>query len=137
MSYENLKQEILSFATFSDHELNLIISKFTQNSYGAKQVILSENKICVAIHFIVDGLVRTYYVRDGKEITTYLASDNGFISAYSSFITQTKSAESIQFLEKTNTLSISYKQMQELYQEIPNWQTSHHCAPTHRPTWQV
>lgn len=122
MSYDILKQQIRTFSTFSDNELNSIISRFSENSYNAKEFILTENKTSTDIHFIVDGLVRTFYVRDGKEITTYLASDHGFISAYSSFITQTRSVENIQCIEKTTTLSISYQQMEELYKEIPNWQ---------------
>ncbi len=122
MPYKNLKQQILSFVSFSDKELDLIVSKFTLNSYEAKGVILSENKISSNIHFIVNGLVRTYYIRDGKEITTYLASDNGFVSSYSSFINQTKSIETIQCIEATQTLSISYNDMQELYRLIPQWE---------------
>lgn len=122
MPYENLKQQISSLVTFSDKELDLIVSKFTLNAYEAKDIILSENKVSSAIHFIVNGLVRTYYVRDGKEITSYLASDNGFVSSYSSFINQTRSIENIQCIEASKTLSISYKDMHELYRLIPQWE---------------
>jgi len=122
MPHELLKQHILSFVSFSEQELDLIVSKFRLNSYEAKGFILSEQKVSSDVHFIVTGLVRTYYVRDGKEITTYLASDQGFVSSYSSFIHQTRSIENIQCLEPTTTLSISYGEMQELYRLIPQWE---------------
>ncbi len=122
MVYETLKKQILSFSSFSDDELDLIISKFNPNTFKQKEYILSEGKISSNIYFIVNGLVRNFYLRDGKEITTYLATDNEFICAYSSFITQSKSIESMQCIEETETLSISYNQMQELYKQIPNWQ---------------
>lgn len=122
MPHEILKQHILSFVTFSDQELALIVSKFTHHSYETKGFILSEHKVSSDIHFIVDGLVRTYYVKDGKEITTYLASDHGFIASYPSFINQTASIEQIQCLEPTQTLAISYRDMQELYRLIPQWE---------------
>lgn len=122
MPYEILKQHILSYVAFSDQELELIVSKFRLNSYAAKEFILSEHKVSSDVHFIVNGLVRTYYVRDGKEITTYLASDQGFVSSYPSFINQTKSIEHIQCLEATSTLSISYEEMQALYRLIPQWE---------------
>lgn len=122
MPYENLKQQILSFVPFSDKELDVIASKFTLHSYEAKGIILSENKISSDIHFIVSGLTRTFYVREGKEITSYLAGDNGFVSSYSSFINQTRSIENIQCIEATKTLSISYKAMHELYHLIPQWE---------------
>jgi len=122
MPYEILKQNILSFVTFSDQELDLIVSKFRLNSYEAKGFILSEHNISSDVHFIVNGLTRTYYVRDGKEITTYLASDHGFVSSYPSFINQAKSIESIQCIESTTTLSISHRDMHELYRLIPQWE---------------
>lgn len=122
MLHEKLKQQIRTYANFSDDELDLIVSKFTPHTFKAKDFLQRENKICSAIHFISEGLVRTYYVRADKEITTYLASDNSFIAAYASFITQTKSAENLQCIEATTTLSISYTHMQELYRELPNWQ---------------
>lgn len=122
MPYDTLKQLIRSFATFSDSEMDVILSKFIPGSYPAKAFLLTENSTCSELHFIVEGLVRAYYVKDGREITTYLAADTDFISAYSSFVTQTKSAEIIQCIESTKTISISYSNMQELYREIPNWQ---------------
>lgn len=122
MPDESLKQLIQSFAAFSDTELDFILSKFVPDSYPAKTFLLQENSVCSNLHFVVDGLVRAYYMRDGREITTYLAADGDFISAYSSFVTRTKSAESIQCIESTKTVSISYSDMQELYGQIPNWQ---------------
>ncbi len=122
MPHEILKQHLLSFVPFSEQELALILSRFRLNSYEAKGFLLSEQKVCSDIHFIVHGLVRTYYVRDGKEITTYLASDQGFVSSYPSFINQTPSIENIQCIEATTTLSVSYRDMQELYRLIPQWE---------------
>lgn len=122
MPHEILKQHLLSFVPFSEQELALILSRFRLNSCGAKGFLLSEHKVCSDIHFIVHGLVRTYYVRDGKEITTYLASDQGFVSSYPSFINQTPSIENIQCIEATTTLSVSYRDMQELYRLIPQWE---------------
>lgn len=122
MPHEILKQHLLSFVPFSKQELALILSRFRLNSYEAKGFLLSEQKVCSDIHFIVHGLVRTYYVRDGKEITTYLASDQGFVSSYPSFINQTLSIEKIQCIEATTTLSVSYRDMQELYLLIAQWE---------------
>ncbi|RXK58413.1 Crp/Fnr family transcriptional regulator [Lacibacter luteus] len=122
MQHKNLKQQISSFAYFSNDELELIVSKFIPHSFKAKAFLQKQNRVCSAIHFISEGLVRNYYVRNDKEITTYLACDNSFISAYASFITQTNSAENIQCIEATKTLSISHTHMQELYRDVPNWQ---------------
>lgn len=122
MSAETLKTQILSYSDFSEDELDLIVSKFTPKTYKPKEFILTEGKIASEITFIITGLVRSYFHRDGNEVTTYLASDHGFISAYSSFITQKRSIENIQCIEDTETLSISHAEMETLYVELPKWQ---------------
>ncbi|WP_259195032.1 MULTISPECIES: Crp/Fnr family transcriptional regulator [unclassified Sphingobacterium] len=97
-------------------------SKFTQHKFKQKEYILQEGQVSTHLHFIAIGLVRIFYVKDSKEITSYLSSDNGFVSSYSSFINQSKSYEYIQCLEKSQTLAISYKDMQELYETVPQWE---------------
>ncbi|POY39208.1 Crp/Fnr family transcriptional regulator [Solitalea longa] len=120
--HEHLRKQIENIATFQESDLLTISDCFKSHMFDAKQYILEEGKIASDIHFIISGLVRVYYYKDGKEITTYMACDDGFVSSYSSFINQSKSVEYIQCLEKTEALSISFPKMQELYEKIPQWQ---------------
>ncbi len=113
MGIENLITLITTYARFSKTDIEIIKSKFIQKKFKQKEYILSEGQVSTHIHFVETGLVRIFYLRDGKEITSYLSSDNGFVSSYSSFINQTKSFESIQCLESTETFSINHKDMQE------------------------
>ncbi|SDN05694.1 cAMP-binding domain of CRP or a regulatory subunit of cAMP-dependent protein kinases [Pedobacter steynii] len=122
MINNDLKEQILSAATFSAEELEMISRCFVANRYDQKEHILSEGNKSSCIHFIVSGLVRVYHFKDAKEVTTYLACDGGFAASYSSFITQGLSSEYIQCLENTHTLSISYEKMQWLYQQLAQWQ---------------
>jgi len=122
MAIKKLISLITTYAKFSEIEVETIKSKFIPQKFKQKEYILYEGQISTHIHFIVSGLARVYYLKDGKEITTYLSDDNGFVSSYSSFINQTKSFENIQCLETTGTFSINYKDMQVLYEIVPQWQ---------------
>jgi len=122
MGHDNLIKQILAFIQLTNTETEIITSKFRNNKYKQKEYVLIEGEISTDIHFIVNGLVRIFYLNNGKETNTYLACDNGFVSSYSSFIHQKKSIENIQCIENTETLSISYKDMQELYSLIPQWE---------------
>jgi len=122
MGIDNLIALISAYARFSEADIAIIKSKFTKHNFKQKEYILQEGQVCTHLHFIAIGLVRIFYVRDGKEITSYLSSDNGFVSSYSSFINQSKSYEYIQCLEKSQTLAITYKDMQELYETVPQWE---------------
>ena len=122
MGHAELMSKILSFVYLSVGEIEIIKAYFYYQKFQPKEFILNEGKVSGHLHFIITGLVRIFHFRDGKEITTYLADDHGFVSSYSSFINQTKSVENIQCLEQTEVLSISYKDMQELYKSIPGWE---------------
>ena len=122
MGIDNLIALISTYARFSEADIAIIKSKFTQHKFKQKEYILEEGQVSTHLHFIAIGLVRIFYVKDSKEITSYLSSDNGFVSSYSSFINQSKSYEYIQCLEKSQTLAINYKDMQELYETVPQWE---------------
>lgn len=117
-----LKEQILAIASFTKDEIEMILSCFEYEKFDSKTYLLPIGKISNKIFFIINGLARTYYLKNGKEITTYLSCDNGFISSYSSFINQTVSYENIHCLEECEVLSINYEKMQYLYTVIPNWE---------------
>ncbi|WP_286966952.1 Crp/Fnr family transcriptional regulator [Flavobacterium sp. UBA4854] len=117
-----LQKQILSISSFSENEIERIDSCFEYEKFTAKEYLSSMGKISNKIFFIVEGLARVYYLKDGKEITTYLSCDEGFIASYSSFINQSVSFESIQCIEDCEVLSITFEKMQFLYNEIPNWE---------------
>ncbi|MCG7858041.1 Crp/Fnr family transcriptional regulator [Flavihumibacter sediminis] len=122
MSIENLVNQINTYCTLSEADVEIIESKFAHNSFKSKKFILRQGQISNQIHFVETGLVRIFHLNEGKEVTTYLSSDNGFVSSYSSFLYQTRSYENIQCLENTETFSINYKDMQSLYELVPGWQ---------------
>lgn len=117
-----LKKQILSIATFTENEIEKIVSFFEYAKFKPKEYLSTIGTTSNKIYFIINGLARVYYLKNGKEVTTYLSSDDGFIASYSSFINQTHSFENIQCIEECEVLSISYTKMQKLYTEIPNWE---------------
>lgn len=120
--HPSLQKQILSIASFSENEIEKIDSCFEYEKLNNKEFLSSMGKISNKIFFILNGLARVYYLKDGKEITTYLSSDDGFIASYSSFINQTVSFENIQCIEDCEVLSITFEKMHYLYAEIPNWE---------------
>ena len=120
--YNLLKNQILAIVPFTEKEIDYIINFFEFRIFETKEYILDASNVANEIHFIVEGLVRVYYIKEGKKITTYLACDNSFITSFSSFLNQNESLEYIQCIEPTQTLCISHQNMQLLYKEIPAWE---------------
>ncbi|MFD1603582.1 Crp/Fnr family transcriptional regulator [Flavobacterium artemisiae] len=120
--HPSLQKQITAIASFSENELEKIASCFEYENFDSKDYLSEMGKISSKIFFILNGLARVYYLKDGKEIITYLSCDDGFIASYSSFINQTQSFESIQCIEDCEVLSITFEKMQFLYHKIPNWE---------------
>ncbi len=51
----------------------VVFEKFHKNEH-----ILSEGEYCSKLYFIKSGMIRTYYLDDGKEITKWLFGENEF-----------------------------------------------------------
>lgn len=71
--------------------------------------------------FVTEGLVRSFYLRDGDEITTCLCSETRFASSTASFITQTPSHISIRAVEDSTIVLLGFRHLQNLLSSHPFW----------------
>ncbi len=78
--------------------------------------------VCRQVSFINRGLLRMFYIVEGKEICTGFAPENYYLAQYDSFLTRQPSAGNIDALEDCELINLSYDNMQELYKEKPVFQ---------------
>ena len=101
----------------TENEWKIFSVKLNRKEFKAKTVIIKEGSTANSLYFIEYGLLRTYHLQDGKEISTYFACDKQFISAFSSFISQTASLEVLVTIEDSVVYELSFKTLSELYKE--------------------
>jgi CRP-like cAMP-binding protein len=70
MIYESLKTFTSRFETLSDEESQALLSIFKPFPLNKKDHLFVENQMIKEIYFISDGILRGYYTKDGKEITS-------------------------------------------------------------------
>jgi CRP-like cAMP-binding protein len=102
-------------------------SKFLKVHLRFRQVpkkfkLSEEGKIAKELYFILKGLVRLYYTKDGEEITGFIFKEGLFSSSYDSFLRQVPSIQTLETLEDCELLVINYRRLQELYEELPKMQ---------------
>lgn len=116
---QQIKEYLDQIATISSNDWAFFTSKLQRQVIPKKTVFLKIDTIENHISFIETGVVRLYMPKEDpdKEITFGFSFKNQFISAYDSFITQKPSAYELQALTKTTVLSISYKDLQEVYEQ--------------------
>ncbi len=114
---QQIKAYLDQIATISQLDWEFFMSKLQRRVIKKKAVFLKLNTIENHISFIESGVVRLYIPKDNpeKEITFGFSFKDQFISAYDSFLTQTPSAYQLQALTETTILSITYDDLQAVY----------------------
>ena len=103
-------------ALLGDSEWDMFKAKLIERKFNKGDFIIKEGEIENYLSFLVQGFVRNFYITNkGDEITIEFVS-GGFASVYDSFLSRDKSIVCMEALENVVMLSISYNDLNELYQ---------------------
>lgn len=110
------------FPHYSEELFKELLPHLSKVELKANDYFLKEGQICKKLAFIEKGIVRIYYIYDGKEITKCFCRENNITCSYSSMITQTPSESAIHVLEDTTLITLSYSSLNKLYEKSMFWQ---------------
>lgn len=65
---DELKKILKDLIQLTEPEWNILKDKLIRKEFKAKSIIIREEKIADCIYFIDKGLLRTYFLQDGKEV---------------------------------------------------------------------
>ena len=112
-----------------EEELLIILQeKIEVVEFPARYKLLKSGVVANQIFFVVKGATRSYYLKDGNEITTWFTFENDFTTSFYSFISNEPSHETIELLEDSilyvlkfddlNTLTEKYPEINHLYRKV-------------------
>jgi CRP-like cAMP-binding protein len=114
-----LYQLITEYIDISDSELEYCLSMLSYEVYKKKDILLKEGEVCSKIYFVVKGLLRIYFIDDkDEEKTFHFCLENTFGTDYESFLKGIPSSFSIQAMEDTDVLVISFEMLQNIYRVL-------------------
>lgn len=119
---EYIKALLQQHLTISEEEWALFKTHLVERSYAAKTLVVKEGKIAQNIYFIESGLMRAYYLEEGKEINTYFSGNQALITVFSSFLCQKPSIEYLEAVEDSKAYSLSYTALYRLYEQFPKFE---------------
>ena len=90
-------------------------------SHTKRTVLLKEGEVNNHICMVINGLVRSYYLNEGKEITSRLMDEGFIITSWISFYTRKPGNEFLETIEDTVLACIHYNDVQKLYEEFPEF----------------
>jgi CRP-like cAMP-binding protein len=105
-----------------DQEWDCLQERLTVQYLKKGELLTRNGEICKQVSFINQGLLRMFYIVEGKEVSTGFAPENHYLAQYDSFLTRQPSLGNIDALEDCQLMNLSYDNVQELYKELPVFQ---------------
>jgi CRP-like cAMP-binding protein len=98
------------------------------DSFGVEKIrkgefLVEEGRKCNRIAYISEGLFRIFIMKDGTEVNTCFCKEHSITTSFNSFINQVPSTESIQALENSVVVTLTFRALEKLQRESATWQT--------------
>ena len=89
------------YSTMTHDELDILESILVPKRYAKGEKILTEGETCKNIYWVVKGLVRQFYYKNGKELTEYMAAENSIFMCIESLFKEEPTRLQIMAIEPT------------------------------------
>ena len=103
----------------TEAEWDKIEQTLTVRNLKKREYLVKEGMVCNQVSFIIKGLVRMYFVVDGRECILGFCNENRYISDYQSFLTRKPAQVFLQVLEDTEVVETHFDALQEHYRTLP------------------
>lgn len=115
---EKLFGFISQFTRLSPESREALASICERMEFPKGHVLLRPGAICHYIYYIESGLTRTYYIKDGKEVTDWISRENTIAVSLISFLTRKPDIRGIELLEPASILALPFQGLEALYQKF-------------------
>lgn len=114
---EQLKHTLLQLGPSPDEEIDQLVDLFRPVQIPKKTCVIQPGDTVDSVYFVISGVVRIYYIKEQKEITTWFITENRFFAPVYHLFTGQPNPNCYETLEETIALTASYRQMEELYRK--------------------
>jgi len=117
---KEFKAHLNKFISINDDKFTDIISFFKTQTVAKKEEILSEGQICNSNYFVLNGILRKYFInKKGGEQTTQFAIENWWMTDDFAYENKTETEFFIKAVEKTKLLVINRDEQDKLLEQHP------------------
>lgn len=112
----------LSHLPISAEALAEIQACFFRKQAARGDFFLKQGNVCRELAWLESGAMQFFTLRDGEEVTTYVATPGTFVSSVSSFIQQSPAVEYIRVIADCEYQVLSRTDFDRLRRELPAFQ---------------
>ncbi|MDG1870544.1 MAG: Crp/Fnr family transcriptional regulator [Flavobacterium sp.] len=122
--YEQLEKSIREKVKISAEEFELCKTFFIPKKLRKKQTLLLEGDVCTYNAFIEKGILRSYATDEkGNEHVIQFAFEGWWISDLASFLQGSNSTHTIEAIEDSELLLLTYTAREDLMSKLPVFET--------------
>lgn len=112
-------QHFEKYIKLSDLLKDALTARTSHVHFNKGTLVHDAEHICTKSYFIIRGLMRTYYLKDGKEISEYFCSEKEWVNSPKSFIERKKDIYYIDAIENTDAYCIQVNDLVYLFDRFP------------------
>lgn len=101
------------YSTMTHEELDVLESLLVPMKFQKGEYIIKEGETCVNIYWVVKGLVRQFYHKNGKELTEYLTAENSIFMCIESLFREEPTHIQAVALEPTWLIAMPRQQLEQ------------------------
>lgn len=87
--------------------------------FSKGELVLDAERTCTRSYFIIEGMLRAYFLKDGKEITDFFSAEDEWCNSPKSFYTQQPGEYYLDAIEPTDAMAISARDLVSLFDRFP------------------
>ena len=96
-----------------------LTSRLKPVSFSKGDLILDADRICRESYFVTQGILRTYFIKDGKEISEYFSGKDEWVNSPRSFMQRSTDIYYIDAIEDSETISLHVDDLVFLFDNFP------------------
>ena len=117
-----LRQHLTQFVPLSDEDWSLLVPHLRLVPLARHAVFTEQGRVATELGFVLDGMFRQYYTKDGEERTSYFFFEDQLIGGYFSSLTGRPSLVTIEALSAGCCLTFPYAVLVDLFGQRMAWQ---------------
>ena len=119
MNIDALIAVVNTLHPIEDEVLRYLQEHITAVTCKSGHMLATTGEFCTNVYFVNKGAIRGF-IKDGtKDITTWISTENAFVTSISALDRSIPSFENIQAIEDCELLSLSSSALERLYVELP------------------
>ena len=120
--FSSLRTNIERFISLQEAEWQMLLPFLEIKTLKKHELLAEEGKVANEVGFVLEGMMRHYYTKDGEEKTTYFYFENHFVTSYISCITGQPSLLTIEALSDCQLIVFPYQKLKDLFDKSNTWQ---------------